>query len=192
MFFANLLMQTALSLHTTTANLGIAIAEIVPIAVANRPSAMAEKVLPGQLSSLEPAKSLVEPAQTVLTMLSDRTWDLGRDLSHLIHSCLAEAMAELSWQDIGFMAIASGIGSFTSTRIGVVLARTLAQQLDIPLFAIDCDTISTYCEGVKPRRSPSQGLLELAFVRWQQGQTPNWSEALPIYGGSPIKTRLNQ
>ncbi len=63
-------------------------------------------------------------------------WDLGRSLSTHLHYHLAEYIQPQTWADLGFIAVAKGPGSFTSTRIGVVTARTLAQQLDIPLFAI--------------------------------------------------------
>ena len=63
-------------------------------------------------------------------------WDLGRDLSNYLHQYLAEFLTPQTWTDLAFIAVAKGPGSFTSTRIGVVTARTLAQQLDIPLFAV--------------------------------------------------------
>lgn len=66
----------------------------------------------------------------------DRVWDLGRDLSNLLHQYLAEFIQPQTWSDLAFIAVAKGPGGFTGTRIGVVTARTLAQQLDIPLFAI--------------------------------------------------------
>ena len=64
------------------------------------------------------------------------TWDLGRDLSSHLHQYMTEFIAPQNWSDLSFMAVAKGPGSFTSTRIGIVTARTMAQQLDIPLFAI--------------------------------------------------------
>lgn len=63
-------------------------------------------------------------------------WDLGLELSTYLHQYLLEFIAPQTWQDLGFIAVAKGPGSFTATRIGMVTARTLAQQLDIPLFAI--------------------------------------------------------
>lgn len=63
-------------------------------------------------------------------------WDLGRDLSVYLHQYLQEFIAPQTWQDLAFMAVAKGPGGFTGTRMGVVTARTLAQQLNIPLFGI--------------------------------------------------------
>jgi tRNA threonylcarbamoyl adenosine modification protein YeaZ len=65
-----------------------------------------------------------------------QVWDLGRDLSATMHLKLAEFMADVPWKSLDFIAVAQGPGSFTGTRMGVVTARTLAQQLDIPLFGI--------------------------------------------------------
>jgi tRNA threonylcarbamoyl adenosine modification protein YeaZ len=65
-----------------------------------------------------------------------QVWNLGRDLVTYLHQHILEFIQPQTWSDLGFIAIAKGPGSFTGTRIGVVTARTLAQQLDIPLFAI--------------------------------------------------------
>lgn len=65
-----------------------------------------------------------------------QAWDLDRNLSNYLHQYLAEFLAPQTWNELKFVAIAQGPGSFTSTRIGVVTARTLAQHLNCPLFAI--------------------------------------------------------
>ena len=63
-------------------------------------------------------------------------WDLGRGLASQLHRHLAEILQPQTWQDIEFIAVAKGPGGFTGTRVGVVTARTIAQQLNIPLFGI--------------------------------------------------------
>ena len=63
-------------------------------------------------------------------------WNLERQVSNLLHQYLIEFIKPQTWRDIGFIAVAKGPGGFTGTRIGVVAARTVGQQLDIPVFAI--------------------------------------------------------
>jgi tRNA threonylcarbamoyl adenosine modification protein YeaZ len=82
-----------------------------------------------------------------------QTWNLGRELSTQMHQYLAEFIQPQTWKDLGFIAIAKGPGGFTGTRIGVVTARTLAQQLQIPLFGISTLAAvawSTVKDGVTP------------------------------------------
>ncbi len=166
-------------------------------------------------------------------------WDLGRSLSTHLHYHLAEYIQPQTWADLGFIAVAKGPGSFTSTRIGVVTARTIAQQLDIPLFAISSleaiartekgdnaiavqipaqtnlvyaaiysgatvllpDSLMTVEAWQKTleRQTPYQlikvedglgatvtSVLEIAYLAWQKGDHPNWIDALPFYGQSPV------
>jgi tRNA threonylcarbamoyl adenosine modification protein YeaZ len=65
-----------------------------------------------------------------------QVWDLGRDLSTHLHSYLATFLQPQTWADLTFLAVAQGPGGFTGTRIGVVTARTLAQQLNLPLYGV--------------------------------------------------------
>ncbi|MDB9527697.1 tRNA (adenosine(37)-N6)-threonylcarbamoyltransferase complex dimerization subunit type 1 TsaB [Oscillatoria sp. CS-180] len=65
-----------------------------------------------------------------------RVWPLGRDLTQYLHTCLQDFVQPYQWRDIAYLAVAKGPGGFTGTRIGVVVARTLAQQLSVPLFGI--------------------------------------------------------
>jgi tRNA threonylcarbamoyl adenosine modification protein YeaZ len=65
-----------------------------------------------------------------------QTWNLGRSLATDLHQLLVEFIGPQTWADLAFIAVAKGPGGFTGTRMGMVTARTLAQQLDIPVFAI--------------------------------------------------------
>ncbi len=65
-----------------------------------------------------------------------QVWDLGRDVSSYLHVKLMEFISPYTWQDLSYVAVAKGPGGFTGTRVGVVAARTLAQQLEIPLFGV--------------------------------------------------------
>jgi tRNA threonylcarbamoyl adenosine modification protein YeaZ len=61
-------------------------------------------------------------------------WDLNRNMSTHLHQYLKDFLQGLNWSELDFISVAKGPGSFTSIRIGMVTARTLAQQLALPLF----------------------------------------------------------
>jgi tRNA threonylcarbamoyl adenosine modification protein YeaZ len=65
-----------------------------------------------------------------------QTWDLGRETSNYLHPHLLEFLRPQTWQDLGWIAVANGPGGFTGTRLAVVTARTLGQQLNIPVLTI--------------------------------------------------------
>ncbi|HHP7244501.1 MAG TPA: tRNA (adenosine(37)-N6)-threonylcarbamoyltransferase complex dimerization subunit type 1 TsaB [Elainellaceae cyanobacterium] len=186
-----------------------------------------------------------------------QVWDLGRSLSTHLHIKLADFIQPQTWQDLAFIAVAKGPGGFTGTRMGVVTARTLAQQLDIPLFAFSTletaawhqirsapqSDLSDIAIAMKAQRGEvfaaiysasidrltptpngltilqaetvmgadqwqhvleswhrpyqridlegglgaiASSLLELAQLRWHQGDRPHWSTVLPYYGQSPV------
>ncbi|MEH2176135.1 tRNA (adenosine(37)-N6)-threonylcarbamoyltransferase complex dimerization subunit type 1 TsaB [Nostoc sp.] len=93
-------------------------------------------------------------------------WNLGRDLSSLVHQSLIEFIKPQTWADLSFIAVAKGPGGFTGTRIGVVTARTLGQQLDIPVFAISTLAAVAWSEARK-----SQNLTTFAVeMPAQRGQ----------------------
>lgn len=179
-----------------------------------------------------------------------QTWPLGRDLSTQLHTILMAFIAPHSWTDFSFVAVAQGPGGFTGTRIGVVTARTLAQQLEIPLFGVSSlaavaqrsrdkspvEPNSDIAVEMQARRQqlftaiykptanglepvhPDQVLtvvdwehvlaqyphslhraiagddlaatvvqvLELAYLRWQGGDRPDWSSVMPYYGQHPV------
>jgi tRNA threonylcarbamoyl adenosine modification protein YeaZ len=65
-----------------------------------------------------------------------QTWDLGRETSNYLHPYLQEFLTPQTWRDLDWIAVANGPGGFTGTRLGVVTARTLGQQLELPVLAI--------------------------------------------------------
>jgi tRNA threonylcarbamoyl adenosine modification protein YeaZ len=94
-------------------------------------------------------------------------WDLGRETSNVLHSYIAEFMASQQWRDLGWIAVARGPGGFTGTRLAVVTAKTICQQLQIPLY----------------------GISNLAAVAWQQQMLGDIAVAMPgqqgqIYSGT--------
>ncbi len=96
-------------------------------------------------------------------------WNLGRDLSSLIHQYLMEFIHPQTWTDLGFVAVAKGPGGFTGTRIGVVLARTLGQQLDIPVFAVSTLAAVAWTEKGKIQDEASADVIAVEMPA-QRGQ----------------------
>lgn len=64
------------------------------------------------------------------------TWQLGRGTSDVLHRYIAEFIAPQTWLDIAWVAVGIGPGGFTGTRLAVVTARTIGQQLQIPVYGI--------------------------------------------------------
>jgi tRNA threonylcarbamoyl adenosine modification protein YeaZ len=96
-------------------------------------------------------------------------WNLGRELSLYLHQHLRDFMPPQTWSDLQFIAVARGPGSFTSTRLGMVTARTLAQQLEIPLFAVS--TLAAAAWAIATRCSqPHPETAIAAEIPAQQGQ----------------------
>jgi tRNA threonylcarbamoyl adenosine modification protein YeaZ len=63
-------------------------------------------------------------------------WPLGRATSDVLHSYLADFILPQTWADIAWVAVGIGPGGFTGTRLAVVTARTIGQQLHIPVYGI--------------------------------------------------------
>jgi len=108
-----------------------------------------------------------------------QVWDLGRDVSSHLHVKMMEFIAPYSWQDLSFVAVAKGPGGFTGTRIGVVAARTLAQQLEIPLYGVS--SLAALAAGaVDPDLKQRQDISVMmsakreavygAVFRWEEGK----------------------
>lgn len=119
-------------------------------------------------------------------LLEVKTWLLGRALASQLHPCLNEFMGSYAWGEIGAIAIGCGPGSFTGTRLGVVTARILAQQLEVPLLGLSSlGTIAWHHryelgeqDGVVSRRA-QQGHQYLGIYRYQGGSLNSvWGDRL--------------
>ena len=99
-----------------------------------------------------------------------KVWDLDRELSSHLHQYLVEFIKPQTWADLAFIAVAKGPGGFTGTRIGVVTARTLGQQLGIPVFAIS--TLAAVAWSQIPPNPPYKGGDQVIAVQMpaQRGQ----------------------
>ena len=98
-----------------------------------------------------------------------QTWDLGRETSNYLHPYLRDFLSPQTWQDLGWIAVANGPGGFTGTRLGVVTARTLGQQLDLPVFAIS----------------------SLAAIAWQSHQIGSIAISMPAQRGEVFAAVYN-
>ncbi|MDV3347541.1 tRNA (adenosine(37)-N6)-threonylcarbamoyltransferase complex dimerization subunit type 1 TsaB [Leptolyngbyaceae cyanobacterium CCMR0082] len=93
------------------------------------------------------------------TIHRQQTWQLGRDLSSQLHALLQGFLPPQRWQELTFIAVCIGPGGFTGTRIGVATARTLAQQLDIPLLGISALAAVAH-HRVTASGPPSESIVE--------------------------------
>jgi tRNA threonylcarbamoyl adenosine modification protein YeaZ len=99
-------------------------------------------------------------------------FDLGRGLSNHLIGCLEMVLPASRWGELARLAVATGPGGFTGTRLTVVLARTLAQQLNLPL-----DGISSF-QLVAAR-------LGLSEPTWLRQTLPRRGVVAGLYGPDP-------
>lgn len=69
-------------------------------------------------------------------MKRSQTWPLGRQMAQQLHPLLAKFLPPQQWSDLVGIGVAIGPGSFTGSRLGVTVARTLGQGLHLPVYGI--------------------------------------------------------
>ncbi len=157
------------------------------------------------------------------------SWLEGRKLSESLLPHLKEFIAPQTWDQLAWISMIAGPGSFTSIRLGVVAARTLGQALEIPVFSQSALAAAAYgvarplavampahgdqvygaLYGIEPESSgqiwakdlwlaashpyprlwiadlPATRIVEAllldSWARYQRGERPEWSQAVPVY-----------
>jgi len=66
-------------------------------------------------------------------IIKSEIFNLGRSLSNKLFICIEKILPKKFWKQIIRISVAKGPGSFTSTRITVSMARTIAQQINCSL-----------------------------------------------------------
>jgi tRNA threonylcarbamoyl adenosine modification protein YeaZ len=69
-------------------------------------------------------------------MKRSQTWLLGRQMAQQLHPLLENFLAPQQWSDLVGIGVAVGPGSFTGSRLGVTVARTLGQWLHLPVYGV--------------------------------------------------------
>lgn len=70
------------------------------------------------------------------------SWSAGRNLSDGLLKFLQQCLSDcnLDWSDLTGVVVFRGPGSYTSLRIGLTVANTLADGLNIPIVGTDGET----------------------------------------------------
>jgi tRNA threonylcarbamoyladenosine biosynthesis protein TsaB len=103
---------------------------------------------------------------------------LGRALANALPSCVEALLPAPRWRELGRLAVAIGPGGFTGTRLSVVLARTLAQQLALPL-----DGIGSFPLIARRLLACSDPELNAGF--WLIQELPRRGLVAGLYGADP-------
>ncbi|MFM7313600.1 MAG: tRNA (adenosine(37)-N6)-threonylcarbamoyltransferase complex dimerization subunit type 1 TsaB [Cyanobium sp.] len=104
-------------------------------------------------------------------------FDTGRALSNRLLSCVESVLPAAEWPRLRRLAVATGPGGFTGTRLSVVLARTLAQQADLPL-----DGVSSF-QLIAQRLNARVPAPEAPF--WLVQELPRRGLVAGLYGPDP-------
>ncbi len=67
------------------------------------------------------------------TKIKSEVFNTGRSLSNKLFNCIEKALPTKFWKQIIRISVAKGPGSFTSTRLTISMARTIAQQINCSL-----------------------------------------------------------
>jgi len=75
----------------------------------------------------------VKDAENPEKTIKSKVFNIGHSLSNKLFSCIEEMLPRKFWKQIIRISVAKGPGSFTSTRLTISMARTIAQQINCSL-----------------------------------------------------------
>ena len=75
----------------------------------------------------------VKDIESKETIINSEVFNIGRALSNKLFSCIETILPRKFWKQIIRISVAKGPGSYTSTRLTISMARTIAQQIDCSL-----------------------------------------------------------
>ena len=81
----------------------------------------------------------VKDTQNHENLIKSEVFNIGRSLSNKLFICIEKILPKRFWKQIIRIAVAKGPGSYTSTRLTISMARTIAQQINCSL-----DSISSF------------------------------------------------
>ncbi len=88
------------------------------------------------------------------------TFEVGRELSNCLLTCVEKVLPASLWPNLSRLAVATGPGGFTGTRLTVGMARILSQQLGCPL-----DGVSSFAL-MAPRLIASEKSFQIKKFFW--------------------------
>jgi tRNA threonylcarbamoyl adenosine modification protein YeaZ len=90
-------------------------------------------------------------------------FDDGRGLSNTLITRVSAMVPRERWTNFNGLAVATGPGGFTGTRLSVVMARTLAEQLRCPLLGISSFALmAPRLHNQLPERTTRSAVLDCA------------------------------
>ena len=95
-----------------------------------------------------------------INSVKSSTFEIGRKLSNNLFNCIEKVFPKNYWYKIKRLAVSTGPGGFTGTRITITMARTIAQQLDC-----DIDGISSF-KLMAPRLSKQLSKVQIEKPFW--------------------------
>ena len=72
------------------------------------------------------------------------TIKIGKDLSNYLFRSIEEIFPSVSWNQIAMLTVATGPGGYTGTRLTIVFARTIAQQLQCQVEGVSSFKLMAY------------------------------------------------